>query len=193
MDFLNHIGSHIVVADLRIKMIQKLKWKILCVNFHVIDPLDNISEIENLIHSLRKKLCLLYSSKLYMRGCVAKLNAAIDHLLCIHCRSLDIRSPNLLQSPKCLHQSGISPKVVALFSATNFSSYIIELLQLHGTIQIEWNYARIHNNIAIRSHLMIYKMCKISFLVANLVAFFCYTVKIHLEKSWMRCDTKRAI
>ena len=53
------------------------------------------------------------------------------------------------------HQSGRSPKVVALFSATNFSSYIIELLQVHDTIQIKWNYARIHYNIAIRSHLMI--------------------------------------
>ena len=31
-------------------------------------------------------------------------------------------------------QSGRSPKVVALFSATDFSSYIVELLQLHGTI-----------------------------------------------------------
>ena len=38
-------------------------------------------------------------------------------------------------------QSERSPKVVALFSATNFSSYIIELLQLHDTIQIKWNYA----------------------------------------------------
>ena len=36
-----------------------------------------------------------------------------------------------------LEQSGRSPKVVALFSATNFSSYIIELLQLHVTIQIK--------------------------------------------------------
>ena len=35
------------------------------------------------------------------------------------------------------NQSGRSPKVVALFSATNFSSNIIELLQLHGTIQIK--------------------------------------------------------
>ena len=33
-------------------------------------------------------------------------------------------------------QSGRSPKVVALFSATNFSSNIIELLQLHDTIHI---------------------------------------------------------
>ena len=41
-------------------------------------------------------------------------------------------------------QSGRSPKVVALFSATNFSSYIIELLQLYDTLQIEWNYAWIH-------------------------------------------------
>ena len=51
-------------------------------------------------------------------------------------------------------QSGRSPKVVALFSATNFSSYIIELLQLHDTIQIKWNYARIHYR---RSPLMIWK------------------------------------
>ena len=53
------------------------------------------------------------------------------------------------------YQSGRSPKVVALISATNFSSYIIELLQLHDTIQIKWNYAWVHNNTAIRSHLMI--------------------------------------
>ena len=38
-------------------------------------------------------------------------------------------------------QSGWSPKVVALFFATNFSSNILELLQLHDTIQIKWNYA----------------------------------------------------
>ena len=36
-----------------------------------------------------------------------------------------------------VQQLGRSPKVVALFSATKFSSYIIELLQLHDTIQIE--------------------------------------------------------
>ena len=52
-------------------------------------------------------------------------------------------------------QSGRSPKVVALFSATNFSRYIIELLQLHDAIQIQWNYTWIHYNIAIRRHLMI--------------------------------------
>ena len=51
-------------------------------------------------------------------------------------------------------QSGRSPEVVALFSATNFSSYIIELLQLHDTIQIELNYAWLNYNIAIRSHLI---------------------------------------
>ena len=34
-------------------------------------------------------------------------------------------------------QLGRSPKVVALFSATKFSSYIIELLHLHDTIQIK--------------------------------------------------------
>ena len=36
-------------------------------------------------------------------------------------------------------------------------------------------------------------MCKILFLLPNLVAFSCYTVNIHLEKWSMRCDTKRAI
>ena len=49
-------------------------------------------------------------------------------------------------------QSGSSPKVAALFSATNFSSYFIELLQLHDTIQIKWNCAWIHYNIAMRSN-----------------------------------------
>ena len=44
-------------------------------------------------------------------------------------------------------QSGRSPKVVALFSATNFSSYITKLLQLHDKIKIKWNYAWIHCNI----------------------------------------------
>ena len=39
------------------------------------------------------------------------------------------------------NQSGRSPGVVALFSATKFSSNIIELLQLHDTIQIKLNYA----------------------------------------------------
>ena len=54
-----------------------------------------------------------------------------------------------------LYQSGRSPEVVALFSATNFSSFIMELLQLHDAIQIKWNYAWIHYNIAIRIHLII--------------------------------------
>ena len=43
-----------------------------------------------------------------------------------------------------------------IFSATIFSSYIIELLQLQDAIQIQWSYAWIHYNIAAkRSHLMI--------------------------------------
>ena len=49
------------------------------------------------------------------------------------------------------NQPGRSPKVVVLFSATHFSSYIIELLHLHDTIQIKWNYAEIHYKIAISS------------------------------------------
>ena len=36
-------------------------------------------------------------------------------------------------------------------------------------------------------------MCKVSFLLPNLVAFSCYVVKICMEKWLMRCDTKRAI
>ena len=36
-------------------------------------------------------------------------------------------------------QSGRSPKVVALFFVANFSSYIMELFQMHDTIQIKWN------------------------------------------------------
>ena len=35
-------------------------------------------------------------------------------------------------------------KSSSTFSATNFSSYIIELLELHDTIQIKLNYAWIH-------------------------------------------------
>ena len=34
-------------------------------------------------------------------------------------------------------------------------------------------------------------MCKISFLLPNLVAFSCYTVNIHLEKWLIRCDTNK--
>ena len=41
----------------------------------------------------------------------------------------------LIDYIKGFNQSGRSPKVVALFSATDFSSNIIELLQLHDTIQ----------------------------------------------------------
>ena len=44
--------------------------------------------------------------------------------------------------------------MVALFSATNFSSNIIELLQLYDTIQIKWNYEYTHYNIA-KSYLVI--------------------------------------
>ena len=42
-----------------------------------------------------------------------------------------------ISAAEAAYQSGRSPKVVALFSATNFSSNIIEMLQLHDTIQIK--------------------------------------------------------
>ena len=77
-------------------------------------------------------------------------------------------------------QSGRSPKVVALFSATNFSSYIIELLQLHDTIQIKWKYAQIHYIIAIQSHLMIKKIA----------AEFCSIFLLHGKHSFGKVTNK---
>ena len=71
------------------------------------------------------------------------------------CYHLIAKPGNKTAVPSWLYQSGRSPKVVALFSAANFSSYIIELLQLQDAIQIQWNYAWIHYDIAKRSHLMI--------------------------------------
>ena len=50
-------------------------------------------------------------------------------------------------------------KSSSTFSATNISSNIVWLLQLHDTIQMKLRYTRInynHDNIAIRSHIMIY-------------------------------------
>ena len=46
-------------------------------------------------------------------------------------------------------------KQLSFFSATNFSSFIIELCQLHDKIQIKWNYEWINYNIAIGSHSII--------------------------------------
>ena len=72
---------------------------------------------------------------------------------CLRCKFCRCNSECAFCVPPQL--SGRSPKVVALFSATNFSSYIIELLQLYDTIQIKWNYAWIHYNKATISHLMV--------------------------------------
>ena len=53
-----------------------------------------------------------------------------------------IRVSGMLQPRIAPLISQVDPqKVVALFSATKFSSNIIELLQLHDTMQIKWNYA----------------------------------------------------
>ena len=46
-------------------------------------------------------------------------------------------------------------KSSSTFSATSFISYIKAFFQLHDTIEIKWNYAWIHYNIALRGHLMI--------------------------------------
>ena len=65
-------------------------------------------------------------------------------------------------------------KCSSTFSATNISSNIIQLLQLHDTIRMKSNYTWInynHDDIAIRSHIMIYNFVWNLFLVPNLVAF----------------------
>ena len=85
-----------------------------------------------------------------------------------------------------------SLKVVALFSATNVSSYVIELIRLHDTIQIKWNYEWIHLKQPYDVTYRYQNMCKISFLLPNLVAFSCYAVNT-LQKWLMSCVAKRAI
>ena len=65
-------------------------------------------------------------------------------------------------------------KSTSTFSATNISSNMIWFFQLHDTIKMKSNHTGInynHNNIAIRSHIIIYNNVKISFLLLNLVAF----------------------
>ena len=50
-------------------------------------------------------------------------------------------------------------KSTSTFSATNISSNMIWFFQLHDTIKMKWNYTGInynHDNIAIRSHIMIF-------------------------------------
>ena len=97
-----------------------------------------------------------------------------------------------------LHQSGRSPKVVAFLSATNFNSYIIELLQLHDAIQIEWNYAWIQCYIAIRSHLMIQKDVWNLFFATKFCSIFLLHGKYSLGKVinevwYQACDLMRFI
>ena len=69
------------------------------------------------------------------------------HDVCVKVQSPLIKKSHMSSQQKQVSdfawfkQSGRSPKVVALLSATNFSSNIIELLQLHDAIQIKWYYA----------------------------------------------------
>ena len=77
---------------------------------------------------------------------IAKLKCISSRLAVVFAQSIKVRcyieNEDVLgaaptgDAPTTTEQSGRSPKVVALFSATNFSSNIIELLQLHDTIQI---------------------------------------------------------
>ena len=65
-------------------------------------------------------------------------------------------------------------KSSSTFSATKISSDIVWFFQLRDTIQMKSNYTRInynHDNIAIRSHIMIYKIVWNLSFAPNLVAF----------------------
>ena len=62
------------------------------------------------------------------------------------------------QEPLPLKVAPSQPGVTAAFhlqSRRDSDCQMWVLLQLHDTININWNYAWIHYNIAIRSHLMI--------------------------------------
>ena len=68
------------------------------------------------------------------------------------------RWPRQGTSPMPLHSQG-DHQNSSSFSATNISSNIIWFLQLHDTIKMKSNHTWInynHNNIAIRSHILIY-------------------------------------
>ena len=68
----------------------------------------------------------------------------------------------------------VKRKSSSIFSATDISRNIVWLLLLHDTIQIESNYTWINynrDNIATRSHMMIYNFVWNFILIPNLVAF----------------------
>ena len=98
--------------------------------------------------------CQVLSNVRYRHHSVFQLQDDVSYLK-ENCESLITMEVNSTPHDRSLwlNQSGRSPKVVALVSAT---SYIIQYLQLHDTFQIKWSYAWVHYNIAIRSHLMIY-------------------------------------
>ena len=65
-------------------------------------------------------------------------------------------------------------KISSTFCATNISSNMIWFLQLHDTIKMKYHHTGInynHNNIAIRSHIMIYSIVQNLILLPNFVAF----------------------
>ena len=65
-------------------------------------------------------------------------------------------------------------KSSSTFSATNISSNITWLFQLHDKIQMKSNYTWInydHDNVSIKSHMMIYNSVQNKILLPNLVAF----------------------
>ena len=76
--------------------------------------------------------------------------------------NLHLIAHNFLRMRKkwvCFIQSGRSPKVVALFRLQTLVAIWYDFFQLHDTIKMKSNHAGInlnHNNIAIRSNIMIY-------------------------------------
>ena len=109
-----------------------------------------ICDYIGIIHYYSQCYCLIV-----WFGCIAFLNRCVHHGFYVFLIPCIVQTILRHRHKTTTKQSGRSPEVVALFSATNFSSYIIESLQLQDAIQIQWSYAWIHYNIAKRNHLMI--------------------------------------
>ena len=103
--------------------------------FHRSSPRDNLSNVFYGVTSLQ----LLFGRDTPEQN--------MDHL---NIKMLSYQYRNSIISSQVDHQ-----KQWHFFLLLTFSSYIIELFQLHDTIQIKWNHAWIYYNIARRSHWII--------------------------------------
>ena len=119
----------IVLGDYNCNFMSDNELKDLCISF----------DIHNLVNT---PTCYQSHSGTSVDVCLVSKPFRFKATLNLDCWLSDFHNlicvTTKLSLPK---QSGRSLKVAALFFATNFSSNILELLQLHGTIQIKWNYA----------------------------------------------------